>query len=278
MLTAGIALAVVAAGGGVRGAQLPVAGMVVSIEWLAARVADPAVVVISSDTREAYGRGHVPGARVLEHELTLGGDHRLLPPAALAAAFERAGARDDARIVLYGANAMATGWLYMALASIGHGDRVSMLDGNLDAWRRASRPVETAEPAPAPGRLTVRPAADVIVEAAWVRERLQSPATRVLDVRTPPERSRGYIPGSTLVLWQDLFSDQKLLTFKPREEIRTILTRAGLGDAHQAITYCAVGMRASLMYFAARYAGFTARVYVGSWEDWTRQNGFPIAR
>jgi len=37
-------------------------------------------------------------------------------------------------------------------------------------------------------------------------------------------------------------------------------------------------MRASLMYFAARHAGAPARVYVGSFEDWQRQAGFPIAR
>ena len=34
------------------------------------------------------------------------------------------------------------------------------------------------------------------------------------------------------------------------------------------VTYCAVGLRASLMYFAARVAGVPARVYVGSWQDW----------
>ncbi len=31
------------------------------------------------------------------------------------------------------------------------------------------------------------------------------------------------------------------------------------------------------MYFAARYVGVPARVYVGSWEDWRRQPGYPIA-
>ena len=35
-----------------------------------------------------------------------------------------------------------------------------------------------------------------------------------------------------------------------------------------AITYCAVGLRASVLYFAAKYAGFEASNYVGSWRDW----------
>jgi 3-mercaptopyruvate sulfurtransferase SseA len=37
-------------------------------------------------------------------------------------------------------------------------------------------------------------------------------------------------------------------------------------------------MRASLMYFAARAAGFPAKVYVGSWQDWSRDSKNPIVR
>ena len=92
------------------------------------------------------------------------------------------------------------------------------------------------------------------------------------------ERANGYLPGSTLVIWRDLFSDPDRAVFKSRDEIRALLTKAGVGPADQVVTYCAIGMRASLMYFAARYAGFPARVYVGSWEDWSRQSGYPIVR
>jgi 3-mercaptopyruvate sulfurtransferase SseA len=37
-------------------------------------------------------------------------------------------------------------------------------------------------------------------------------------------------------------------------------------------------MRASLAYFAARAAGIPARVYVGSWADWSSDPSSPIAR
>ena len=251
--------------------------MVVDLPWLAARLKDPNVVVISTDEPPAYERGHIPGARQLGHQETLGGDHRLATPAALAAALSRVGARDDAHIVLYGSSAMETGWLYMVLAAIGHGDHVSVLNGNIDAWRARKLPVETTTPPAASGRLTPRPAPEVIVDATWVRERLQSPAVKVLDVRTTDERTRGFIPGSTLVLWQDLYADRKLLTFKSKEEIRSLLAKTGLTGDQQAVTYCAVGMRASLMYFAARHVGIPTRVYVGSWQDWS-SGGNPVAK
>jgi thiosulfate/3-mercaptopyruvate sulfurtransferase len=153
-----------------------------------------------------------------------------------------------------------------------------MLDGNLEVWRRNGRTVSTAAPPAATGRLTPKAATDVIVAAPWVRERLERPGVKLLDVRSDRERANGYLPGSTLVIWRDLFSDPDRAVFKSRDEIRALLAKAGVAPTDQVVTYCAIGMRASLMYFAARYAGFPARVYVGSFDDWQKQSGYPIVR
>lgn len=259
--------------------QDPPPGMVVSLEWLSQRLNDPRVRVITTGERAQYERGHVPGARFLSHEDTLNHEsHGLLAPAALAAALAKAGATDDARIVLYGESPMATGWLFMALASVGHEDHVSMLDGNLEAWRGKGFSVSTSAPPAATGQLTPKPAPDVVVTAPWVRERLQSSGVKLLDVRSERERANGYLPGSTLIIWRDLFKNPDQAIFKSRDEIRALLTKAGVGANDQVVTYCAVGMRASLMYFAARHAGLPARVYVGSFDDWQRQQGYPIVK
>ena len=254
-------------------------GLVVSLDWLSQRLNDPKVRVITTGERAQYDRGHIPGARFVSHEDTINHEnHGLLAPAALAAALAKAGATDDVRIVLYGESPMATGWLFMALASVGHGDHVSMLDGNADAWRASGKPLATDVPPAATGTLTVRPAPDVIVTAPWVRERLQTPGVKILDVRSERERANGHLPGSTLVIWRDLFKNPDQAIFKPRDEIRALLTKAGVGATDQVVTYCAIGMRASLMYFAAKHAGLPARVYVGSFEDWQRQQGYPIVK
>ena len=78
--------------------------------------------------------------------------------------------------------------------------------------------------------------------------------------------------------WQDLLADQQTLKFKSIEEIRALFTRAGVAANQTVVTYCAIGMRASLMYWAARAAGVQARVYVGSYSDWQRDPGNPIVR
>ena len=204
--------------------------------------------------------------------------HMLLLPDLAKALAVKAGATDGAHIVLYGDSPMQTGWLYMTLAAVGHEADVSMLDGGTNLWRSEDRPVSTDVPAPGSGTLTVRPAPDVIVDAAYVRERLQSPAVKVLDVRTTLEWNNGHLPNATLILWQDLYADQRTLKFKSIDEIRALLTKAGVAPNQSVVTYCAVGMRASLMYWAARAAGVPARVYVGSWQDWQRDSGNPIVR
>ena len=131
-------------------AQDPAPGLVVPLEWLSQRLNDPRVRVITTGERAQYDRGHIPGARFISHEDTLNHEnHGLLAPAALAAALGKAGASDDVRIVLYGESPMATGWLFMAFASVGHGDHVSMLDGNADAWRASgNRWRPTSRPRP----------------------------------------------------------------------------------------------------------------------------------
>ena len=250
----------------------------VSTAWLAQHLNDPQVRVIATGNEGRFARGHIPGARFLEHMDTLGGGgHRLLPPEKLAPVLAKAGAADGTHIVLYGDSPMTTGWVYMAIASVGLSD-VSLLDGGVDLWRSEGHAVSTDAAPAAAGHLTVRPASDIAVDAPWVKDHLKSPAVKILDVRTTGEWNDGHLPDATLILWQDLFADQRTQKFKSPDEIRALFAKAGVQPGQQVVTYCAVGMRASLMYWAARSVGLPARVYVGSWSDWHSDSTNPVAR
>ena len=255
-------------------------GALVTTAWLAGHLADPSVVIISSDEPNVFAAGHIPGARAISHMQTIDGDHRPLPVAQLAAVLADAGATDDARIVLYGSEPMATGWVYMLFATLGHASNVSWLDGNLALWRQENRQVATGAASPAKrGRFTPVTVTDIAVDAPWVKQRLETPGVKVLDVRTTREWDQGRLPGATFILWQDLFASADTRKFKSADEIRALLAKAGVKSGDQVVTYCAVGMRASLMYFAAtQIAGIQGRVYVGSMSDWVKQPGFPIVR
>jgi thiosulfate/3-mercaptopyruvate sulfurtransferase len=259
----------------------------VSTAWLQSHLNDPQVRVVYTGDRGAYERGHIPGARFIDHMDTIAGqmnsggnmDHHMLPLPELAKTLAtETAAADGMHVVLYGDSPMQIGWIYMTLAAVGHAADVSLLDGNLNLWRSEDRPTSTDIPAPGSGTLTVQPAPDIIVDAPYVKARLQSPDTKILDVRTTMEWNNGHLPGATLILWQDLYADQRTLKFKSFDEMRALLTKAGVAPNQSVVTYCAVGMRASLMYWAARAAGIPARVYVGSWQDWQRDSSNPIAK
>src|ERR1700704_2329314 len=83
----------------------------VSTAWLQAHLTDPQVRIVFTGDRGVYDRGHIPGARFIDHMDTLSGqmgggggmDHHMLPIPELAKALAAtAGAADGTHIVLYG--------------------------------------------------------------------------------------------------------------------------------------------------------------------------------
>lgn len=267
-------LALVAASTGVQ--------PIVSGDWLQQHLKDANVRIVYVGDADDYRKGHIPGARVVDHMATVAmgaTGHRMAENDALVRAFTKLGISDDTHVVLYGDSPMATGWVYSALLTIGHGDQVSWLDGGIALWKSQKRPLETATPPDAGGTLTAKPAPDLFVDAAYVRAHLQSPATKILDVRTQGEWNSGHVPNATLVLWQDLFADVKTQKFKSTEDIKALLAKAGVKPDQEVVTYCAIGMRASLMGWAARsVAGAPTKIYLGSWQDWSKDDKNPVAK
>jgi thiosulfate/3-mercaptopyruvate sulfurtransferase len=254
---------------------------VVSTAWLQDHLNDPQVRVIYVGDAADYKQAHIPGARLIDHMETVqmgATGHRLASNDALVRALTKAGAADGTHVVLYGDSPMATGWVNTALVAIGHGDEVSWLDGGIALWQEEKHRIETTTPAAATGPLTVRPAPDLFVDAAWVRGHLDSPKTKILDVRSQQEWNNGHLPNATLILWQDLFANQRLQKFKSPDEIRALLQRTGVKPDQEVVTYCAVGMRASLMGWAARSVGIPTKIYIGSWQDWSRDVQNPIVK
>ena len=98
--------------------------------------------------------------------------------------------------------------------------------------------------------------------------------TVLLDARSAKEFDAGRIPGARLLPWQEVYDDPKLQIFKSPAELVRLLGSAGATAARPAITYCQIGLRSSVLYFAARYAGLDVRNYVGSWSDWSAR-GLP---
>ncbi|MHB1328783.1 MAG: sulfurtransferase [Gemmatimonadales bacterium] len=256
--------------------------LVVSTAWLAERLDRSDIVVLHVAHGADYDQAHIPGARKLEYgslvvrEGTLGTE---LPPAEQArAVFEALGVSDGSTVVVYAHQApMATRALF-TLAYLGVA-RIAYLDGGLERWRAESRPVSTEPVVSSRGRITSAPNPALVAAADWLEPRLSQSGVSLIDTRTDGEYngtgnrsgmpSAGHLAGARQLEWEAMFSDGNVL-LKPRAELESIFReRVSPGDT--VVTYCWVGFRASATWFVARYLGYDARLYDGSYQDWSQR-------
>ena len=174
---------------------------------------------------------------------------------------------------------------FMTLDYLGHGDRTSVLDGGLAAWKAAGGEV-AAEPAPPPrGDFEADVREDMIVTAEWIRDRLDDPDVTLIDARPEDEYTGerpgrdflrgGHIPGAYNLYWQDLTGDD-IPTLIDLAEVEARYEEAGAKQDGVVVSYCLIGMRASYTYMISRYLGYETKFYDASWNDWGRREDLPL--
>jgi len=284
--------ALLLAGGSEFGFAADRAPLIVSTAWLAEHLTDPNLVIIHVGPAQDYKEGHIPGAQLLElSELSTpheAGFMMQLPTVAqLKAAFEKVGISSDSRIVLYFSRNWVTApsRVFWTLDYLGLADRASYLDGGLTAWRSESRPVTEDMHPTKPGTITPAIHENVLAQADWVKANLHTPGVAILDARTPQffegrelgshAGRLGHIAGAGNIPFTSLM-DEKTLKFKDSSALQELFRVAGVKPGDTVVTYCHIGMQASLLYFVARYLGFDARMYDGSFEEWSNRKDLPV--
>jgi thiosulfate/3-mercaptopyruvate sulfurtransferase len=259
-------------------------GLLVSPSELAAMLKDPAVVVVAVGTNPAdFELGHVPGARFVNYgdiAIDTGGLSSELPPIdQLRRVLANAGIGDGSKVVIYGSTIAATR-MFFTLDYFGH-PHARVLNGGFTAWKESGGAIEDG-----PARnvtaaaLTPRPQADRVVSADWIKERLSSPKMTLLDARPDAEFTgadggmngmhvKGHLPDARQLVWNTLLDSSG--RFLPDAELKKKYDAIGAAKGTPLVSYCMVGMRASVTYFVARHLGYDARMYDGSIVDWTRR-------
>jgi thiosulfate/3-mercaptopyruvate sulfurtransferase len=273
--------------------------MIVSTAWLASHLKDPNLVIISIGAKPDYDKEHIPGALFLMRDevSTPMEDGKLmleLPPMdQLQKNFAAKGVSNGSRIVLYMAspNALSiTTRVYLTLDAMGLGAQTSILDGGLQGWKSESRPVTTEVRTVTPGKLEICPQSDVIASADWVHSNVQKPGAKIIDARTAnfysgeasgqnhngSAQRAGHIPGAGNIPFSSLIDDKGYF-LKP-EQLREKFTAAGAKQGERVVSYCHIGQQATVVYFTARYLGYDARLFDGSFEDWNAHADWPVEK
>jgi thiosulfate/3-mercaptopyruvate sulfurtransferase len=277
---------------------------VIDATELAARLGDPRLRLFDcrhelarpSAGREAYLRGHLPGAvhADLDHDLAApatarSGRHPLPTPESFAARLRAWGVDDDSLLVAYddSTGMWAARFWWMTAKWLGH-PQVAVLDGGLRHWTALGLPT-TAAPTPArqAGSFAGRPDATALVDIDVTQAAALDPARRVLDARAP-ERFRGevepidavagHVPGARNHPSASVVgADGRLLP--PAELARAFAASLGPVAPRDTVTMCGSGVTACHLLLAMEHAGLPgARLYPGSWSEWSRDPARAVAR
>ena len=250
-------------------------------------LADPAA------GQAAYLDEHIPGAVYahLERDLSApptgaNGRHPLPPPGVLAAVFSRWGIGHGVQVIVYddsgGGYAARTWW---SLRFLGH-DAVAVLDGGLQAWVASGHPVRQGLESRRPAPFSPSPRSELKIEADQVLAGLGSPGIVLIDARAqerfrgeeePIDPVAGHIPGALNRPWQTNLdaSGRFLPAIALRHQFEALL---GASPASSAVAYCGSGVTACHNLLAMAHAGLLgARLYPGSWSEWSSSASRPVA-
>ncbi|WP_323792220.1 sulfurtransferase [Nocardioides sp.] len=238
---------------------------------------------------QEYAAGHVPTAAYVDLDTDLaappggvdGGRHPLPDPAVLEAALRRSGVNADRPVVVYDDwQGLAAGRCWWLLRHHGHRD-VRLLDGGWAAWVADGGAVETGSSQErAAGDFSVSPgrAADVVDSGGLLDVEVLVDAragVRYRGEEEPVDAVAGHVPGARNVPTSANLGDDG--RFRPVAELRELYAAVGAVPGADVAVYCGSGVTAVHDLIALELVGVRARLYPGSWSEWSADASRPVA-
>ena len=236
-----------------------------------------------------YAEGHIPGAVFFDQDAiadhSTGLPHTIPSPEVFAEAVGKLGIRETDTIVIYDGPGFFTAprvwWLFRTMGA----DRVFLLEGGLDGWKKAGRPLEVDLPEPAPVTFTPRYAAERVTFIEGMRGIVAEGRIQIADARSagrftakdPEPRAGlrgGHMPGARNVPVTSLSEGGVL---KDLGTLRQLFADAGIDLSRPVVTTCGSGITAAAITFALHSLGHEDNTLCdGSWTEWASTADTPV--
>ncbi len=264
--------------------------MLVTTAWLASHVKDRDLVVLHVGRRAQYDSGHIAGARpvALADISAPAGASTLslqLPTVVqLTAWAEHNGIGDKTRIIVvpHDDTLQSAARVFLTLAYLGTLERTSVLDGGMKTWRSEGRAVSTVPASLAAAtHFTPHPQPSLIATMDQVEQATHDGRVTLVDARLTKFYNGdgggyprpGHIPTAVNIPFPTVSTGG---LFKAPTELRKLFVEAGVTDSKPVVTYCHIGQQASLLWFVATLLGYDARMFDGSFQEWSGTGRLPV--
>lgn len=237
----------------------------ISVEELVKIIKDPKVVVIDARPSGDYMKTHIDGSINIDASTlcnTTPVEGTLKPASELAKILGSHGVARDSKIIVYCKTGVSAGRVYWILKYLGASD-VSMLNGQMDAWFAARKPITKNPKKLAATSFSHSVNAAINVDKAYVKAKMNTAV--LVDSRKKEDYAAGKIGNALNIPSDDMLQGSKL---KSASELTKLF--ASVPKDKEVIIYCKTGVTAGFTYFVMKsllnYPN--VKVYEGAWVDW----------
>lgn len=254
-----------------------VAQDLISVADLAKELKNPAYIIVSGELETEFAKVHIAGAVNISYKAFFKPGNiegLLISDDQIAKVFGDAGVTEAKKIVVYDEGAMKyASRVYWILKYMGVSD-VKVLNGGLEAWKAARKPVTKNPSKVAKATFKGKPNAAMLASIEDVKAASGKATHVVVDVREVKEfkgadgKSTGHIPGAINVDHTTLLDAKGLM--KSKEELQKLFDGHGVTKSKTVYLYCSTGVRTGKAYLAlVKILGYpNVKVFDGGFNEW----------